>query len=101
MRSATAQIAVAEGQEEAQVQVVFEEGLTLSGSVSRHGQPVEAAMVLASLAGASGRTASARTNAAGAYRLEGLAEGTYSVVVIPTAGGRPQRESTTFSDDAT
>jgi hypothetical protein len=101
MRSATAQVAVAEGQEEAQVQVVFEEGLTLSGTVSRHGQPVDAAMVSASLAGGGGRTASARTNASGAYRLEGLAEGTYSVLVMPSGGGRPERESTTLSDDAT
>ena len=101
MRTANAQVAVAEGQEEVPVQIVFEQGFTLSGTVSRHGQPVDAAMVSASLAGGGGRTASARTSSSGAYRVEGLAEGTYSVLVMPSGGGRPQRESTNVSDDAT
>jgi hypothetical protein len=62
---------------------------------------VDAAQVSAALAGVGGRTASARTDSSGAYRLEGLTEGTYSVVVMPSGGARPQRESTTLSDDAT
>ena len=101
MRSATAQVALAEGQDDAQVQVVFEQGFTLTGTVSRHGQALDGAMVSASLAGVGGRTASARTDSSGAYRLEGLTEGTYSVMVTPPGGGRPQRESTALSDDAT
>jgi hypothetical protein len=58
-------------------------------------------MVSASLAGGGGRTATARTSSSGAYRLEGLGEGTYSVTVMPSGGGRPQRATTTLSDDAT
>ena len=102
MRSATAQVAIAEGQDDAQVQVVFEAGFSLGGTVTRNGQPVAGATVTASLAG-NGRMASARTDASGVYRLDGLSEGSYTVTVLPAdgTGGAPHSQSTTLSGDAT
>jgi hypothetical protein len=100
-RSATAQTIVAEGQDQAQVEIVFDIGFALSGTVTRNGQPVDVAMVMAALQGGGGRNASARTNAAGSYRLEGLAQGTYDVTVVPPGGGRPQRQTVTVADDTT
>ena len=100
MRSATAQVDVAEGQSDVQAQIVFEDGLALGGTVTRSGQPVGDATVTAALAG-SGRMASAHTTGAGAYRLEGLSPGSYSVGVMPSGGGAPQRQSIDLSDDAT
>ncbi|HEV7499449.1 MAG TPA: carboxypeptidase regulatory-like domain-containing protein, partial [Vicinamibacteria bacterium] len=101
-RSATAQIVVADGEADAQAQIVFESGFTLSGTVTRNSQPVDGATVSASLGG-SGRLASARTSSSGAYRLEGLSEGTYSVMVSPPpgGGGTPHFQSTDLSGDAT
>lgn len=101
VRSAAAQVVVAEGQDEALAQIVFESGFALSGTVTRNGQPVEA-MVSASLRGG-GPFTSARTNATGAYRLEGLSEGSYNVTAMPVGGGSgtPRSQSITISGDAT
>jgi hypothetical protein len=100
-RSATAQAIVAEGQEVVQVDIVFDIGFALGGTVTRNGQPVDGAMVMAALQGGGGRTASARTDASGLYRLEGLAMGTYDVTVMPPSGGRPQRQTVSVADDTT
>jgi protocatechuate 3,4-dioxygenase beta subunit len=100
-RSATAQTAVAEGQEQVQVEIVFDIGFALAGTVTRNGQPVDGAMVMAALQGGGGRNASARTNASGGYRLEGLAQGAYDVTVVPPGGGRPQRQTVVVADDTT
>jgi len=97
MRSASTQVVVAEGEEEAQAQIVFESGFTLSGLVTRNGQPVEGASVSASLGGR-GTFVSARTNASGAYRLEGLSEGTYTVSV--SQGGAARTQSIAIEGDA-
>ena len=51
MRSASAQLEIAEGEDEAQAQIVFESGFSLSGMVTRNGQPVEGANVSASRGG--------------------------------------------------
>jgi hypothetical protein len=101
MRSATTQTVVPEGQDQVQVEIVFDVGFALSGTVTRNGQPVDVAMVTAALQGGGGRTASGRTNASGGYRLEGLVQGTYDVTVMPPGGGRPQRQSVTVADDTT
>jgi large repetitive protein len=98
LRSARAQIEIAEGEDEALAQIVFESGFSLSGTVTRNGQAVEGANVSASLGGG-GPFTSARTNASGAYRLEGLTAGTYNVSV--SQGGAPRLQSITIEGDAT
>ena len=98
LRSASAQVEIAAGEEEAQVQIVFESGFALSGTVTRNGQPVDGANVSASLGGR-GPFTSARTSASGAYRLEGLTAGTYNVSV--SQGGAPRTQSVTMEGDAT
>src|SRR6185436_4369309 len=61
---------------------------SLSGSVTRGGQPVPDAFVTANVRGGGGMSAAARTDASGAYHLEGLKEGDYNVMT--SGGGRPQ-----------
>ena len=102
MRSASSQVDIAEGEDEAQAQIVFESGFSLSGTVTRNGQPVEGANVSASRGGG-GAFTSARTNASGIYRLEGLTEGTYNVTVSAPdgPGGAPRLQSITINGDAT
>lgn len=78
MRSASTSVAVPDGQPEVQAEIEFEVGHTLSGSVTRGGQPVAAAFVNASLRGGGGG-ASARSDDSGGYRLEGLAPGSYTL----------------------
>ena len=99
-RSATSQVSIADGQTDAEANIAFETGFTLSGAVTRAGQAVADATVSAGLQGGGGRMASARTDDAGAYRLEGLLQGTYSVTAA-AANGRPQRQTATLSDDTT
>lgn len=79
-RSALATVTLAEGQREAEADVVFEEGGVLSGRVLRGGQPVPEARVSANDMRL-WLSASARTDESGAYRIEGLEAGSYTVVV--------------------
>lgn len=79
-RSALATVTLAEGQREAEADVAFEEGGILSGRVLRGGQPVPEARVSANDM-RRWLSASARTDESGAYRIEGLAAGSYTVVV--------------------
>src|SRR4029079_17413294 len=69
---------------------------------TRNGQAVEGANVSASLGGG-GPFNSARTSAAGTYRLEGLTAGTYSVTASLGGGpfGGPRPQSITIDGDAT
>lgn len=87
LRSATANVEVPEGQLEVQAEIVFEAGHTLSGVVTRGHQPLADAFVSANQAGGGGRSASARSDASGAYRLEGLQQGRYNVSVFAAQGG--------------
>ncbi|HYT26219.1 MAG TPA: carboxypeptidase regulatory-like domain-containing protein, partial [Actinomycetota bacterium] len=99
-RSATSQVSIADGQVDLEADITFETGFTLSGTVTRAGQAVADATVSAGLQGGGGRMASARTNDSGAYRLDGLLQGSYSVTAA-AANGRPQRQTATISDDTT
>ena len=101
-RSASAQVEIAEGEEEAQAQIVFESGFSLSGTVTRNGQAVDGANVSASMGGG-GSFNSARTSASGAYLIEGLTAGTYTVTASLTGGmgGAPRTQSITLDGDAT
>ena len=81
---------------------MFESGFSLAGTVTRNGQPVDGAGVSASLGGG-GSFNSARTSASGAYRIEGLTAGTYTVTASLAGGmgGAPRTQSITIDGDAT
>jgi protocatechuate 3,4-dioxygenase beta subunit len=98
MRSANASVTVAEGQTEAEVEVVFEGDGALSGRVTRGGKPVADARIVAGAA-RTGRSASGRTDETGAYRIEGLTPGEYEVWVQADAYGRAGNVSRTVSVD--
>jgi len=98
MRSASASVTVAEGQTEAEVEVVFEGDGALSGRVTRGGKPVADARIVAGAA-RTGRSASGRTDETGAYRIEGLTPGEYEVWVQADAYGRAGNVSRTVKVD--
>ena len=85
-RSASKSVTVAEGQAEAEAEIVFEGTSALSGTVTRGGRPVAGAMVFAGPR-RGGASASSRTDESGAYRVEGLEDGEYNVNVQPAPGG--------------
>ncbi len=85
-RSANGSVTIAEGQKEAESEVVFEGSGALSGRVSRGGQPVAQARVLVGGRNA-GTGGTGRTDESGAYRVEGLEPGDYNVSVQPGSGG--------------
>jgi hypothetical protein len=87
VRSAMATVNVPEGQAEVAAEIVFDIGFTLSGTLTRGGQPMPDAFVFANLRGGGGNSASARSDATGSYRLEGLKEGDYTVT---SSGSRGQ-----------
>ncbi|MEO6325005.1 MAG: carboxypeptidase regulatory-like domain-containing protein [Thermoanaerobaculia bacterium] len=100
-RTATRQVTTAEGASVVETEIVFEPGFVLSGRVSKAGSPVADGTVFAGQQG-SGRSASARTDEGGSYRLEGLAPGTYNVTAMSGAFGRSARnESVTLASDQT
>jgi protocatechuate 3,4-dioxygenase beta subunit len=84
-RTVTKQVAASADQPVLTVDLVFEPGYTLSGRVSRAGQPVGSATVVAWLQGGGGRQVSAVSGPDGNYQLTGLQEGTYSVSATSTA----------------
>ena len=85
-RSANGSVVIAEGQKEAESEIVFEGNGALSGRVSRGGKPIAQARVF--VGGRSGgRGGSGRTDESGAYRIEGLEPGDYNVNVQPGSGG--------------
>jgi protocatechuate 3,4-dioxygenase beta subunit len=101
-RSASAQVVVAEGQAEVAVEVVFETGFRVNGHVSRGGRPVTDAMVTAFPQSQGGRSATDRTDEAGAYALEGLKEGTYNIDAnILMGSGAPIHRKVEITGDAT
>jgi hypothetical protein len=90
-------VSVPEGQGDVAAEITFDVGFSLSGTVTRGGQPVPDAFVAANLRGGGGMSASSRTDASGGYHLEGLKEGDYNVMT--SGGGRPQELH--ISGDAT
>lgn len=101
-RSASAQVVVAEGQAEVAVEVVFETGFRVNGHVTRGGRPVTDAMVTAFPQSPGGRSATDRTDEAGAYVLEGLKEGTYNIDAnILSGSGAPIHRKVEITGDAT
>ncbi len=106
-RTASATVAIADGQVDAQAEIRFDPGATLTGRVSRGGSPVSGALVFASARSGGGvvtiggGSASGRSDDSGAYRIEGLAKGSYSVTVQPGTDGRPQTQEVAVDGDAT
>lgn len=102
MRSARAQVVVAADQTEVPVEIAFQPGFVLEGYVRRAGTPVPDALVLALPNTADGHQSTGSTDDQGAYRLQGLASGPYSVRVagLGTAGANTTR-NVTISGDTT
>jgi protocatechuate 3,4-dioxygenase beta subunit len=88
-RSATKQVTASDDVPVLQAEIAFDVGFTLSGHVTRAGQPLANAMVQANLQGGGGRQATSRTDEGGAYALQGLQEGSYAVTASadPITGG--------------
>jgi hypothetical protein len=90
-RSASATVTIAPGQAAA-AEIVFEQGFRVDGRVSRGGRPVTDAIVSAMPEGGGRRSASARTDEAGGFVLEGLDEGRQSGRPLGEVGVRIEKE---------
>jgi protocatechuate 3,4-dioxygenase beta subunit len=99
-RSASTTVTIGPGQAEAAAEIVFEEGFRVDGHVTRGGRPVTDAWVAAFPEGGGLRSANGRTDEAGAYALEGLEAGRYSITAN-TQGGAPIRRTVDVSGDTT
>jgi protocatechuate 3,4-dioxygenase beta subunit len=101
-RSATATVTIAEGQREADVELVFEGSGTLSGRITRGGQPVPDVRVTAREK-RGGLGASGRTDESGAYRVEGIVAGDYTVSAQASfgPGGRGVTKEIRIDGEAT
>jgi protocatechuate 3,4-dioxygenase beta subunit len=99
-RSASTTVTIGPGQAEAAAEIVFEEGFRVDGHVTRGGRPVSDAMVMAFAEGGNRRSAGARTDEAGAYALEGLEAGRYTITASAQSGG-PIRRTVDVSGDTT
>jgi protocatechuate 3,4-dioxygenase beta subunit len=99
-RSASATLAIAPGQTEATAEIVFEPGFRVDGRVSRGGRPVTDAWVSAYAEGGGRRSASDMTDEAGAFVLEGLDGGRYTISASGQSGA-PIRKTVELAGDAT
>lgn len=85
-RTAVREIVVAEGQTEVTTDIVFEDGLSISGTVTRRGAPVSGARVSAFTSGA-GIGSSARADENGFFRITGLKPGRVNVFAFAESFG--------------
>jgi protocatechuate 3,4-dioxygenase beta subunit len=100
-RSAGTTVTIAPGQAEATAEILFEDGYRVDGRVTRGGRPVPEAMVFAAPEGGSRRRASAQTDESGAFLLEGLQEGEYTIVASASRQPAPIRRKVTITGDMT
>lgn len=101
-QSATKQLEMPNGQPVVQTEIVFDPGFSLSGHVTRAGQPLSGVTVVANLIGGGGRQASSQTDEGGAYQLQGLTGGTYNVLAMASLlGGSTRSQRVTLSGDQT
>lgn len=102
-RTATKQVTASADQPVVTVQLVFDQGFTLSGRVTQAGQPVAGATIFASLQGGGGRQASSVTDGGGSYQLTGLQEGTYTVNAMAAVAGTSssRRQTIALTSDQT
>jgi large repetitive protein len=80
-RTATKEVAIAEGQLDVVTEIMFEDGLSISGSVTRRGAAVSGARVTAFMNG-TGRQASARADENGNFKVVGLEPGRVNVIAF-------------------
>ena len=101
-RTASSHVTIGEGQTEVPAEIVFEAGFRVEGRVTRGGRPVTDANVSASPE-RGGPSSSDRTDESGAYSLEGLAEGTYTINAFPMSGseGGPIHRRVSITGDTT
>ena len=85
-RTASTQVQIAEGQTEADAEIVFEPVGVIAGRVTRAGEAVAEVMLSASPPATAGPGAFARSDASGGYRIEGLRDGSYTVTASPPRG---------------
>ncbi len=101
-RSVLKQVTVDDSQPVLETELVFEPGYSLSGRVTRAGEPVVNATVVANLQGGGGRQAATHSDDGGAYRLEGLTGGTYQVSTMANLfGGASKRDTVAVNGDQT
>ncbi|MBK5255790.1 MAG: carboxypeptidase regulatory-like domain-containing protein, partial [Vicinamibacteria bacterium] len=79
-RTAIKELTLADGQTEISTEIVFDDGLSISGTVLRRGVPVGGARVSALTGG--GRQASATADENGSFRISGLEAGRVGVVAF-------------------
>ncbi|HVO10207.1 MAG TPA: carboxypeptidase-like regulatory domain-containing protein [Vicinamibacteria bacterium] len=99
-RTASATVAIAPGQAEATAEIVFAQGFRVDGHVTRGGQPVTDATVMAFPDAPGRRSAGSRTDESGAFALEGLDEGQYTITAVGQQGA-PIRKTLTLTGDTT
>ena len=80
-RSAVKEVVIPEGQMEVATEIVFEDGLSISGTVTRRGAPVAGARVSAFMRGVR-RQGSARADDNGIFRIVGLEAGQVDVTAF-------------------
>jgi len=99
-RSASTTVTIGPGQTEATAEIAFEQGFRVDGRVTRGGQSLPDAMVMAfpDAGGSNRRSASGRTDEAGGYVMEGLDEGRYTFTANSDAGA-PIRRSVDLTGD--
>jgi protocatechuate 3,4-dioxygenase beta subunit len=99
-RTATREVQVNEGQTEVLTEIIFEEGLSISGTVMRRGAPVSGARISA-FTTATGRQASGRTDENGGFRVLGLEAGRVTVVAFSENFGAQARQVLEITGDTT
>ncbi|HXY41176.1 MAG TPA: carboxypeptidase regulatory-like domain-containing protein, partial [Vicinamibacteria bacterium] len=99
-RTASATLTIGPGQAEATAEIVFAQGFRVDGRVTRGAQPVGHAMVMASPDAPGRRSAGSRTDESGAFLLEGLDEGQYTITAVGQQGA-PIRKTVTLTGDTT
>jgi len=97
-RTAIKEVVVAEGQTEVLADIVFEDGLSISGTVTRGGVPVAGARVNAFTA-ATGRQASGRADENGAFKVSGLEAGRVNVMAFSENFGTQARQTIDLTAD--
>jgi 5-hydroxyisourate hydrolase-like protein (transthyretin family) len=97
-RSASTTLQITPGQPEAAAEIVFEAGFRVDGRVTRGGRPVAEAWVNAFAEGGSRRSASDMTDDTGAFVLEGLDEGRYTITASGQSGS-PIRRTVELTGD--
>jgi hypothetical protein len=97
-RSASTTLQLTPGQAEATAEIVFEPGIRVDGRVTRGGRPVAEAWVDAFAERGALRTASDMTDESGAFVLEGLDEGRYTITASGQSGA-PIRRTVDLTSD--